>query len=78
MPPFPCYCPSYPRLSVFLCWGKVLVLKGLVWRKSRVAGPFMGVLVSPVVGEKEGGQVRCLPALRDPLFPQLGLQGSGR
>lgn len=72
MPPSHTPVPSTPG-SVFLCWGKVLMVKGLVWRKSRAAVPFMRVLISPVVGEKERGQVHCLPALRTPLFPQLGL-----
>lgn len=63
-------------LSV-LCWGKVLVPRGLVWRKSRAAAPFVGVLASPAVGKKEGGQGHCPPVLRAPLCPQLGLQDSG-
>lgn len=62
-------------LSV-LCWGKVLVSRGLVWRKGRAAGSFMGVLISPT-GD-EGDQGHCLPDFRAPLCPQLGLQGSGR
>lgn len=71
--------PLPPQGSVglsVLFWGTVLVPRDLVWRKSRAAGPFMGLLVSPT-GEKEGGQGYCLPELRAPLRPQLGLQGSG-
>lgn len=51
--------------------------RGLVWRKSRAAGPFMGVLLSLVQGKKWGGQGHCSPDLRAPSCPQLGMQGSG-
>lgn len=70
--------PLPPQASVglsVLFWGAVLVSRDLVWRKSRAAGPFMGLLVSP--NGEEGGQVYCLPELKAPLCPQLGLQGSG-
>lgn len=75
-PPFPCSCPFHLRALCPLLRGGP-VPRGLVWRKSRAAGPFMGVLLSLVQGKKWGGQGHCSPDLRAPSCPQLGMQGSG-
>lgn len=49
--------------------------RGLVWRKSRAAGPFMGVLLSLVQGKKWGGPGALLPRSQSSIMSPAGDAG---